>query len=36
MRDGLERTVAWMQANRDWIGRCMARHARFLDQAERG
>ena len=27
LREGLERTVAWTRENRDWIERCMARHA---------
>lgn len=27
LRDGLERTTAWMRENLDWIERCMGRHA---------
>jgi UDP-glucose 4-epimerase len=27
LREGLERTIAWTRENRDWIDRCIARHA---------
>ena len=34
LRDGLARTVAWTRANRPLIERAIARHGRFMRQAE--
>jgi UDP-glucose 4-epimerase len=33
LRDGLERTVAWMRANLDLIDRCVSRHAEQMARA---
>jgi UDP-glucose 4-epimerase len=33
MREGLKRTIAWTRANRDFIDRCMAKHAEHMKQA---
>ena len=34
LRDGLAKTIAWTTANRDLIGRCIARHSYFLTRAQ--
>jgi nucleoside-diphosphate-sugar epimerase len=34
LRDGLERTIAWTRENREWIDRCIARHAERMLQLE--
>ncbi|MBM3489281.1 MAG: NAD-dependent epimerase/dehydratase family protein [Alphaproteobacteria bacterium] len=35
LEDGLARTIEWTRANAAWIGHCIARHRRFLAEAER-
>jgi nucleoside-diphosphate-sugar epimerase len=34
LREGLERTIAWTRANREWIDRCIAKHAERMLQLE--
>ena len=35
LREGLDQTIAWTKENRDWIDRCVARHADRLAAAGR-
>ena len=34
LREGLERTIAWTRENRDFIDRCIARHAERMQELE--
>lgn len=36
LQEGLQRTVAWTRANLSFIEKCMAKHARFMNEAETG
>ena len=34
LREGLERTIEWTRANREWIDRCIAKHADRMPRAD--
>jgi nucleoside-diphosphate-sugar epimerase len=36
LREGLEKTVAWTQANKTTIGRCMNQHDYFIERLDQG